>query len=164
MAGLQLGRSLSLGESSLSGANRRTLRRRKSRVWALPRCHFDHARLRCDKKLAAVGVGAAISHGYLAGGRVPAQEMTRCWRVRGGWRAGRAHRPASSPVRLTSSPLGPASRPLHQQAPVLAGTTISGARRATLLRPARSLELEVLVVEARAVDGLGAGAVVPGWV
>ena len=48
-----------------------------------------------------------------------------------------------------------------EQALATAGITIgrqapSLERGALLLRPARSLELEVLVVEARAVDGLGA--------
>ena len=61
-----------------------------------------------------------------------------------------------------------ASEQAHrQQTLATAGITIgrqapSLERGALLLRPARSLELEVLVVEARAVDGLGARAVVPG--
>ena len=62
-----------------------------------------------------------------------------------------------------------ASEQAHrQQTLATAGITIgrqapSLERGALLLRPARSLEREVLVVEARAVDGLGARAVVPGW-
>ena len=110
------------GRVSPSGSDKRALRRHTSQAWALPRRHFYRARLRRDEELAAIRVGAAICHGYLAGRRVPARETARCWRVRGGWRRD---------VR-TGQRAGPSSadtgdgRHHHRQA-----GTISGARRAT---------------------------------